>query len=95
MLQRLQHFECGLTYCPERRAFHGTAIDINPVQNPYVAGSQVDPPAGSAYLNRADVRPGMLVRGGVGVNVFRFVGWGWGGDWTSAKDYQHVSLSGT
>jgi len=74
---------------------YGTAIDINPVQNPYVAGSQVDPPAGAAYLDRSDARPGMLVRGGIGVNVFRFVGWGWGGDWSSSKDYQHVSLSGT
>jgi poly-gamma-glutamate synthesis protein (capsule biosynthesis protein) len=74
---------------------YGTAIDINPVQNPYVAGSQVDPPAGSEHLDRANVRPGMMVRGGVGVNVFRFVGWGWGGDWSSAKDYQHVSLRGT
>ena len=74
---------------------YGTAIDINPVQNPYVAGSAVDPPAGSEYLDRANVRPGMMVSGGVGVNVFRFVGWGWGGDWSSAKDYQHVSLRGT
>jgi len=90
-------FNCRAVAGTNRFSQHsyGTAIDINPVQNPYVAGSQVDPPAGSAYLNRADVRPGMLVRGGVGVNVFRFVGWGWGGDWTSAKDYQHVSLSGT
>ncbi len=74
---------------------YGTAIDINPVQNPYVSGGQVDPPAGGAYLDRGDVRPGMMVAGGVGVNVFRFVGWGWGGTWNSAKDYQHVSLSGT
>ncbi len=74
---------------------YGTAIDVNPVQNPYVSGSQVDPPAGADYLDRGDVRPGMMVAGGVGVNVFRFVGWGWGGDWSSAKDYQHVSLRGT
>ena len=74
---------------------YGTAIDINPVQNPYVGGTTVEPPSGAAYLDRQDVRPGMLVTGGAGVNVFRFVGWGWGGDWRSAKDYQHVSRSGT
>jgi len=73
----------------------GTAIDINPVQNPYVSGATVDPPAGAAYLDRGNVRPGMLVTDGVGVSVFRFIGWGWGGDWRSAKDYQHMSRSGT
>ena len=74
---------------------YGRAIDINPVQNPSVVRGQVDPPAGSAYLDRSDVRPGMLVSGDITTRVFRFIGWGWGGDWTSSKDYQHVSASGT
>jgi hypothetical protein len=72
----------------------GRAIDINPVQNPYVRGGRVDPPAGGSYLDRRAVRPGMLVAGGPVVGAFRFVGWGWGGDWSSGKDYQHVSASG-
>jgi hypothetical protein len=77
---------------------YGTAIDVNPVENPYVRGSTVAPPAGRAYLDRSDVRPGMAVRSGgpdgVLVRAFAAVGWGWGGDFTSLKDWQHFSLSG-
>ena len=72
----------------------GTAIDINPVQNPYVSGSQVLPPAGGAYLDRRNVRPGMIVAGGPVTQAVRFIRWGWGGDWSSIKDYQHVSANG-
>jgi poly-gamma-glutamate synthesis protein (capsule biosynthesis protein) len=73
---------------------YGRAIDLNPVQNPYVAGSAVDPPAGAAYLDRAQVRAGMLVEGGAAVVAFDRIGWGWGGRWSGAKDYQHVSATG-
>jgi hypothetical protein len=73
---------------------YGRAIDINPVQNPYVTSSTVLPPAGRAYLNRADVRPGMIVPGDIVWRIVKFVGWGWGGDWSSLKDYQHVSANG-
>lgn len=73
---------------------YGRAIDINPVQNPYVAGSTVSPPAGSAYLDRSDERVGMIVRGGPAQRAFAQIGWGWGGDWTSAKDHQHFSANG-
>jgi hypothetical protein len=73
---------------------YGTAIDINPVQNPYVRGGGVAPAAGKAYLDRADLRPGMLVRPGPVVDAFAAIGWGWGGNWTSLKDYQHLSRSG-
>lgn len=73
---------------------YGRAIDINPVQNPYVRGPQVEPAAGRAYLDRSAVRPGMLVEGGPAVAAFDRIGWGWGGRWSSAKDYQHVSATG-
>jgi len=73
---------------------YGTALDVNPVQNPYVRGTTVLPPAGRAYLDRADVRTGMVVRDDVVVRAFRAAGWGWGGDFSSIKDYQHFSLSG-
>jgi hypothetical protein len=72
----------------------GAAIDINPVQNPWVRGERVDPAAGAAYLDRADVRPGMLVEGGPVVAAFDALGWGWGGRFRNAKDYQHLSASG-
>jgi len=28
------------------------------------------------------------------VRAFDAVGWGWGGRWSGAKDYQHFSASG-
>ena len=73
---------------------YGTALDVNPVQNPYVRGTTVLPEAGRAYLDRSDVRPGMVVANDVVVRAFAAAGWGWGGDFSSFKDYQHFSASG-
>ena len=73
---------------------YGEAIDVNDVQNPYVYGSIIIPPAGKAYLDRGDVRPGMAVPDGELVEAFRSVGWYWGGRWTGSPDYQHFSLTG-
>jgi hypothetical protein len=72
---------------------YGLAIDVNPVENPYLLGGRARPPAGRAYLDRRRVRPGMAVEGGVLVRAFESVGWGWGGRWGS-PDYQHFSTSG-
>ena len=72
---------------------YGTAIDINPRENPYVRGDVVLPPRGTDYLDRADVRPGMIVDGDVVVRAFTSRGFEWGGAWTSLKDYQHVEVS--
>lgn len=81
---------------PPRWSIHafGDAIDVNDVENPYVDGTTIIPPAGAAYENRTDVRPGMAVLGGVLVNAFTAVGWYWGGRWASTPDYQHFSLTG-
>jgi D-alanyl-D-alanine carboxypeptidase len=81
---------------PPRWSVHayGEAIDVNDVQNPYVDGTTIIPPIGRAYLNRADVRPGMAVPGGELVNAFTSVGWYWGGRWAASPDYQHFSLTG-
>ncbi len=74
---------------------YGLAIDVNTLQNPYMeAGSGVHPPAGAAYINRSDIRPGMAHPGGILVSAFRSVGWGWGGYWTGSPDYQHFSVNG-
>lgn len=73
---------------------YGEAIDINPVQNPYFEDNKVQPSAGGTYLDRADVRPGMAVRGGILVDAFAAVGWQWGGRWTATPDYQHFSSTG-
>jgi hypothetical protein len=68
---------------------YGKAIDINTVENPYVKGSTVLPPAGAAFLDRTDVRPGMIVHGDRVWSAFTAHGFEWGGDWTSPHDYQH------
>ena len=81
---------------PKRWSTHayGVAIDINPVENPYLESGQVHPRAGKAYLDRSNVRPGMAVRGGLLVSAFTSVGWQWGGRWTGTPDYQHFSSTG-
>jgi hypothetical protein len=73
---------------------YGEAIDVNDVQNPYVDGSTIIPPAGGGFLDRSDVRPGMAVPGGELVEAFSAAGWYWGGRWTASPDYQHFSLTG-
>ena len=72
---------------------YGLAIDVNPVENPYLLGSRVLPPSGRAYLNRSRARPGMATRNGVLVRAFASRGWAWGGRWSS-PDYQHFSTTG-
>ena len=72
----------------------GLALDLNPLQNPMVKGSRVYPPEGKNWLDRADVRPGMITDGDVAVKAFAAIGWKWGGHWNSLKDYQHFSKSG-
>ena len=73
---------------------YGNAIDINPVQNPYVRGSTVLPEAGEEHLLRDPSTPGLLVESSPIVQHFLDAGWGWGGQWSSLKDYQHLSKSG-
>jgi len=64
---------------------YGFAIDINPVQNPYFKGSIVLP-EGAIYN---PVAPGTLTAASPIVKTFKRLGWGWGGEWKSLKDYQH------
>lgn len=67
----------------------GLAIDINPVQNPYLRGELVEPESGGAFLKRDDPVPGMITPAGDCYNAFVSRGWEWGGDWSSPVDYQH------
>ena len=73
---------------------YGRAIDVNPIENPYVSGGATSHRASRAYLDRAAHRPGMAYAGGVLVEAFRGVGWSWGGSWSGIKDYQHFSSQG-
>jgi hypothetical protein len=81
---------------PRRWSVHayGEAIDVNPVENPYLEGGRVHPRAGAAFVDRSRVRRGMAVPGGALVRAFAAAGWKWGGRWTGSPDYQHFSSTG-
>jgi hypothetical protein len=86
-------FNCRFVGGTTRWSMHayGEAIDVNPVENPYVRGATVSPPAGRAYLDRTRYRKGMAVANGVLVRAFASVGWKWG---AAFGDYQHFSTTG-
>src|SRR5258706_11956652 len=63
----------------------GRAIDINPFQNPYIKndivlprGAKYDPSIAGTFTSDHPI-----------VRAFLQLGWVWGGNWTSPKDYQH------
>lgn len=72
---------------------YGRAIDINPVENPWVRGGDVQPPAGADFAARPDA-PGVIHADDAVVRAFAEIGWTWGGTWSSPVDYQHFSLTG-
>jgi D-alanyl-D-alanine carboxypeptidase len=73
---------------------YGRAIDVNPIENPYVSGSYVSPPAGARFADRGRHRRGMVHRGGPVVRAFADAGWEWAGNWSGTQDYQHFSATG-
>jgi poly-gamma-glutamate synthesis protein (capsule biosynthesis protein) len=91
-------FNCRFVAGTRRWSMHayGKAIDINPVENPYVSGSHVSPPAGEPYADRSRRARGMIHAGDEVVEAFRErAGWKWAGAWAgSTRDYQHFSSSG-
>jgi hypothetical protein len=89
-------FNCRFVEGTRRWSEHayGRAIDVNPIENPYVANGRTAHRASAPYLDRSGRRPGMAYEGGVLVRAFDAIGWGWGGRWRSVQDYQHFSASG-
>lgn len=74
---------------------YGWAIDVNPLQNPYVASDgSVLRRAAKRYTDRSLRGPGMVHPGDIVVRSFAKIGWEWGGNWTTLKDYMHFSLTG-
>jgi len=92
-------FNCRFVAGTNRWSMHayGRAIDINPVENPYVSGSHVSPPAGEPYVDRSRDAEGMIHAGDLVVRAFeRRASWKWGGTWPGGtRDYQHFSSNGT
>jgi hypothetical protein len=73
---------------------YGLAIDVDPFDNPYVKGSTVLPELAPYYANRGRGRPGMITPGSPVQRAFASIGWGWGGSYTSKKDWMHFSSTG-
>lgn len=72
---------------------YGEAVDLDPVENPYVGCGMTRDKTALSYLNRSRVRRGMVTPAVVA--AFRAAGWGWGGAWAgSTKDYMHFSATG-
>ena len=72
---------------------YGEAIDLDPVENPYVGCGMTRDKTALSYLDRSRVRKGMVTRRAIA--AFGSVGWGWGGSWAgSTKDYMHFSSTG-
>jgi len=76
---------------------YGKAIDINPIENPYIFRSgKSSHKASTPYLKRKRTdksvsQKAMLLPDDNAVQIFKKNGWQWGGDWSGVKDYQHFS----
>ena len=80
----------------------GYAIDLNPMENPYVLFS--DDGTATVYhsnaepykTDRSSAEPHVITHDDTAYQVFSAHGFSWGGDWSSLKDYQHFEkvLSG-
>lgn len=72
----------------------GYAIDINPLQNPYVKYNENGEFAKyykdmEQYTDRTSGKPHMITHDDICYQIFTKYGFSWGGDWNSLKDYQH------
>ena len=72
----------------------GRAIDINPMQNPYVTYKDGKPQyshsnAKDYVSNRSSKKAHVITTSDKAYKAFTKKGWSWGGNWSSPKDYQH------
>ena len=76
---------------------YGKAIDINPIQNPYVSRSgHISHKESYKYKKRGhknstSADKALLLKNDKATKIFESHGWKWGGDWKRVKDYQHFS----
>lgn len=84
-------FNCRLVTGSQKFSQHsyGRAIDINPLQNPYIKGNKILPAQGKQFLNRDKTIPGIITKNNFIYQEFKKYGWQWGGDWKHLKDYHH------
>ena len=67
----------------------GLAIDINPLYNPYIVGSEIYPKNSIEYKDRTKEFQGKIDKKDIAYKTFTKYGWLWGGDFINSKDYQH------
>ncbi len=67
---------------------YGRAIDINPLQNPYIRDGIILPNGAKRDLSCC----GTCDEFSLPVQLFKAHGFIWGGEWTSLKDYMHFEL---
>lgn len=76
---------------------YGKAIDINPIENPYISRKgYISHKASKIYKKRVHQKStyadkAVLLNSDKAVQLFKKYGWEWGGDWSGVKDYQHFS----
>jgi hypothetical protein len=76
---------------------YGKAIDINPIENPYISRKgYISHKASKIYKKRVHQKSiyedrAILLKDDKAVQIFKKYGWQWGGDWSGVKDYQHFS----
>lgn len=72
---------------------YGFAVDINPIQNPYIKGEKIFPQSGKAFIDRTMQHKGMIYEGSLCHLAFEKRGWTWGGLWKDRQDYHHFEKS--
>jgi hypothetical protein len=71
---------------------YGMAIDINPIENPYISRrGRISHKKSLKYRRRVDSNRAVLLKDSQATIIFKSYGFGWGGDWRYTKDYQHFS----
>jgi hypothetical protein len=90
-------FNCRFIDNTKRWSKHsyGKAIDINPIENPYVySNGKTSHRKSIPFLKRVRVSNtppyrAMILKQDKSRKIFTKYGWGWGGYFKRAKDYQH------
>jgi len=74
---------------------YGKAIDINPLENPYISKTGHIAHKGSLkyrkrrHQNNSAADQAVILKKDKITKIFKSYGWKWGGDWNTIKDYQH------
>ena len=68
---------------------YGLAVDVNPLENPYVRGGTVRPSGAAPFAARGLAFPHKIDGTDLCFRLFRAHGFAWGGNWHTLKDYQH------